>query len=180
MLSSSDITGTILPGRGRGTHPNPASVRASSCGRPGVNNKKIFTSVFVLFLAGVAGAANLTVKLDARDVRSKRVHTQLTLPVKPGALTFVYPKWLPGEHGPTGPLESVIGLHIMAGETELAWTRDASDMYAIRVTVPAGASALTIRMESGLAVGGDGFSAAPTSSDQLAVLPWNEFLLFPK
>ena len=150
-----------------------------------MNNKKIFTSVLLcLWFAGAAvaadGATRLTVKLDARDVRSKRVHTQLTLPVKPGALTLVYPKWLPGEHGPTGPLESLVGLEIRAGDKLLAWTRDPVDMYAIRVTVPAGTNVLDIRMESGLAVGGDGFSAAPTSSDQLAVLPWNEFLLFPK
>src|SRR4051812_38460921 len=93
-------------------------------------------------------AARMTAKLDARDVRSKRVHTQLTLPVKPGVLTLVYPKWLPGEHGPTGPLESLVGLEIRVGDKALAWTRDPVDMYAIHVTVPAGARALDVRMET--------------------------------
>ena len=146
-----------------------------------MHNKKIFTLVLILFACAPATwAADLKVNLDARDIRSKRVHTQLTIPVKPGALTLVYPKWLPGEHGPTGPLESMIGLEIKAKGQLLSWTRDPFDMYAIRVTVPAGAAQLDIRMESGLSVGGDGFSAAPTSSDQLAILPWNEFLIFPK
>jgi len=27
-----------------------------------------------------------------------------TLTVTPGALTLVYPKWLPGEHAPDGPI----------------------------------------------------------------------------
>jgi predicted metalloprotease with PDZ domain len=74
----------------------------------------------------------------------------------------------------------MIGLHIKANGQDLAWTRDPFDMYALRVTVPAGVGQLDVSMESGLAVDGDGFSAAPTSSDQLAILPWNEFLLFPK
>jgi predicted metalloprotease with PDZ domain len=136
--------------------------------------------VLLLVLAAGASAANMSVRLDARDVSSKRVHTQLTIPAKPGPLTLVYPKWLPGEHGPTGPLESLIGVHIKANGNELAWTRDPYDMYALRVTVPAGAKQLDIALESGLATDGNGYSAAPTSSDQLAILPWNEFLLFPK
>ena len=137
-------------------------------------------ALLLLVLAASASAANLAVRLDARDVQSKRIHTQLTIPVNAGPLTLVYPKWLPGEHGPTGPIESLIGLHIKANGAELAWSRDPFDMYALRMTVPAGAKQLEIAMESGLATEGIGFSAAPTSSDQLAVLPWNEFLLFPK
>ena len=149
-----------------------------------MNNKKIFTSVAILLalvnMSALAAAADMKVALDARDIRSKRVHVQLTIPAKPGPLTLVFPKWLPGEHGPTGPLESMIGLEIRAGEQVLAWSRDPYDMYALRIAVPAGTTRLDVKMESGLAVDGDGFSAAPTSSDQLAIIPWNEFLLFPK
>jgi predicted metalloprotease with PDZ domain len=146
-----------------------------------MSNKKIFTSVAILLgLSAAAVSADFKVALDARDIRSKRVHTQLTIPAKAGPLTLVFPKWLPGEHGPTGPLESMIGLEIRAGGKVIAWSRDPYDMYALRVAVPAGASQLEVKMESGLAVDGDGFSAAPTSSDQLAIIPWNEFLLFPK
>ena len=46
--------------------------------------------------------------------------------------------------------------------------------------MPRGADHLQIALDSGLATSGDGFSAAPTSSDRLAVLPWNEFVLLPK
>ena len=147
-----------------------------------MNNKISYTSVLVLLsLAAAVPAANQTVVLDASDVRSKRVHVTLTIPVRPGPLTLVYPKWLPGEHGPTGPIESMIGLTLEdAAGRALHWSRDPYDMYALRLVVPAGTAEITVRMETGLAVGGDGFSAAPTSSDQLAILPWNEFLLFPK
>jgi M61 glycyl aminopeptidase/Peptidase M61 N-terminal domain len=139
---------------------------------------------YVVLLAALsitaAQANDLTVRVDAREVTSKRVHTDLTLAVKPGPLTLVYAKWMPGEHGPTGPLESLIGLEIKANGARLSWSRDPLDMYALRIAVPPGIRQLDVSMESGLATGGPGFTAAPTSSAQLAILSWNQFLLFPK
>jgi len=134
----------------------------------------------VLLAAGVGHAADLTVRVDAREIARRHVHTDMSLAVKPGALTLVFPKWIPGEHGPTGPLETIIGMTIQANGTTLAWQRDPLDMYAIRVTVPAGATRLEIALDSGLATEGGVFSTGPTSSEQLAVLPWNEFVLLPK
>src|SRR5262245_7081595 len=116
-----------------------------------MNNQRILTSlVLMIALAAQANTANLKVALDARDIRSKRVHTELSIPAKAGPLTLVFPKWLPGEHGPTGPLESMIGLEIRAGGQLIPWSRDPFDMYALRVTVPAGTSQLQVKMESGL------------------------------
>ena len=136
--------------------------------------------VATLILTGAAAAADLTVRVDAREIARKRVHTDLTLAVKPGPLTLVFPKWIPGEHGPTGPLDTLIGMTIRANGTQLSWARDPRDMYALNVTVPAGASRLEIALETGLPVEGGSFSAGPTSSAQLAVLSWNEFVLLPK
>jgi predicted metalloprotease with PDZ domain len=97
-----------------------------------------------------------------------------------GPLTLVFPKWIPGEHAPTGPLETIIGLTIRARGETLEWRRDPIDMYAISVTVPQGAERLDISMDSGLAIEGGGFSNGPTSTERLAVLPWNEFVMLPK
>jgi predicted metalloprotease with PDZ domain len=129
---------------------------------------------------GVAQAADLTVRVDARGVARKRIHTEVTLAVKPGPLTLVYPKWMPGEHGPTGPLASMIGLEIKANGERLSWSRDPLEMYALHVAVPHGVDHLDVSIESGLATEGEGFTAAPTSSAQLAILSWNQFLLLPK
>jgi len=46
----------------------------------------------------------MTVLLDARQASRGLMFAHLTIPVRPGPLTLVYPKWIPGEHGPTGPL----------------------------------------------------------------------------
>jgi predicted metalloprotease with PDZ domain len=149
-------------------------------------NKRSSVSGLICLLAFIApgalpaSAADLTIRLDAREAPRKHMHTELTLAVKSGALTLVFPKWIPGEHAPSGPLDSMIGLEIRANGKPLVWTRDPLDMYALALNVPRGADHLDIAIDSGLATSGDGFSAAPTSSAQLAVLPWNEFVLLPK
>src|SRR5256714_88878 len=134
-----------------------------------------------LMLASAAGqGADLEVRVDAREVARKRVHTDLTLAVHEGPLTLVFPKWIPGEHGPSGPLESIIALTIRANDAPLPWRRDPREMYALSVTVPRGATHLEIALDSGLPTEGGHFSTGPTSSATLAVLPWNEFVLLPK
>lgn len=145
---------------------------------------RAIATAFALVLmtaTGAASAADLTLRVDAREVQRKHVHTDMTLAVRGGGpLTLVFPKWIPGEHGPTGPLDTMIGLVIRANGAPLKWQRDPRDMYAITVTVPAGATRLDIALDSGLTIEGGEFGAGPTSSEQLAVLPFNLFVLLPQ
>jgi len=127
-----------------------------------------------------ACGTDLTVRVDAREVAARRLHTALQLAVRGGPLTLVFPKWIPGEHSPSGPVESIIGMTISAGGTPLSWRRDPLDMYAVSLTVPAGATRLEIAIDSGLPTEGGLFSTGPMSTAQLAVLPWNELVLLPR
>jgi predicted metalloprotease with PDZ domain len=131
-------------------------------------------------VCGGACGADLSVRLDAREIARKHIHTDLSLAVKPGPLTLVFPKWIPGEHGPTGPLNTLIGMTIRAGGQELTWQRDPREMFAVTVNVPAGATRLEIALDTGLPTEGGEFTAGPTSSAQLAVISWNQFVLLPK
>jgi len=134
----------------------------------------------LLATATLAQGADLSVRVDAREVAARRVHTDLQLAVPDGPLTLVFPKWIPGEHSPSGPLETLIGLTIRANGAALTWHRDPLDMYAIGVTVPRGVRRLEIAMDSGLPTEHSTFSSGPSSSAQLAVLLWNQFVLLPK
>lgn len=67
-----------------------------------------------------------------------------TLPV-PGKLTMLFPKWLPGKHGPRGEIEKLARLEISAGNRVLPWTRDPLDVTAFTVDVPAGTRTITAR-----------------------------------
>jgi len=85
--------------------------------------------------------------VDAREATRKIFHSRLTIPVEPGPLTLLSPKWLPGEHGPTGPIVQMAGLHISANGQPVRWSRDPVEMYAMHVDVPAGATAVDVDMD---------------------------------
>src|SRR5512132_3207845 len=80
----------------------------------------------------------ITLALDARETPRKLLHAHETLNVTPGALTLVYPKWLPGEHSPDGPIDDLVGLNFTAGGRTVAWRRDPVDMFAFHVDIPQG------------------------------------------
>src|SRR5262249_50147558 len=73
------------------------------------------------------------------------VHEEIT--VSPGPLALAYPKWIPGEHGPTGPLQQVAVIHVRTAQarpTTLPWVRDPDDISIIHVNVPAGINRITV------------------------------------
>ncbi len=125
-------------------------------------------------------AADLTLHVDARDITRKHVHTEETLTVKGGPLTLGFPKWIPGEHMPSGPIDTMVGLVFKSNGETLTWKRDPYNTFLITVNVPAGGGSLEISIDSGLPTEGGSFSAGPTSSEQLAVISWNHFVLLPK
>src|SRR5271154_6540661 len=88
------------------------------------------------------GAPAASVDVDARDAPRGIERVHLVLPVKPGKLTLLYPKWLPGEHSPDGPIAGLSGLKFSSNGQSIAWQRDADNMYAFHLNVPAGASTL--------------------------------------
>jgi len=62
-------------------------------------------------------AQNGPVKLqvDATDAPRKILHARLNIPAQAGPLTLLYPKWIPGEHGPNRPISDLTGLKMSAG-----------------------------------------------------------------
>ncbi len=57
-----------------------------------------------------AAAPHINIALDATDAPRKIFHAQLTIPASAGTLTLYYPKWIPGEHAPSGPVIDLAGL----------------------------------------------------------------------
>src|SRR5258708_25926576 len=99
------------------------------------------SSVLIAAHAATATTA-ASVEVDAREAPRGVERVHLVLPVKPGKLTLLYPKWLPGEHAPNGPIGGVSGLIFSANGQALAWQRDAENMFAFHLTLPAGATCL--------------------------------------
>lgn len=88
---------------------------------------------------------NLTV--DASQVPEKIVRTHMVVPVKPGPLTLYYPKWIPGEHTPSGPVGNVAGLKFSANGKTVPWRRDLLDVFTFHLDVPSGVASLEVDFE---------------------------------
>ena len=91
-----------------------------------------------------------TIKLhvDATNVQQGIFRVKETIPVaKSGHMVLLYPKWIPGKHGPRGEIEKLAGLQISANGQRLAWKRDPVDVFAFHVDVPKGAKALEIEFQ---------------------------------
>jgi predicted metalloprotease with PDZ domain len=107
------------------------------------------------------------------------LHARLAIPVRPGPLTLVYPKWIPGEHGPTGPIDNLTGIIFTANGQTLPWHRDDVDMFAFHLNVPPGATQLDCNLDFLATAPPTGFSSGASTSVNLAIVSWNEVLLYP-
>jgi predicted metalloprotease with PDZ domain len=133
-----------------------------------------------LFAAG-STAPHISIFVDANDAPRKIFHARMTIPAKPGSLTVYYPKWIPGEHGPTGPIQDLGGLHFTANGQELPWRRDLLDGWIFHVEVPAGAASVEASLDFISPAGPEGiYTGGATATDRMAVLNWNAVLLYPE
>ena len=92
--------------------------------------------------APLAAAQNMTIRADLTDAPRGLIRGTLSIPVKPGPLTLVYPQWIPGDHSPTGPIADLAGLKFTAAAKTIAWRRDLTDMYAVHLDIPQGVTSL--------------------------------------
>ncbi|MGA2759155.1 MAG: M61 family peptidase [Candidatus Cybelea sp.] len=122
-------------------------------------------------LAGQQDPATLV--LDASRAGDGMMEVRERIPASAGSFTVVYPKWIPGEHGPTGPLNDLAALRISAGGEPLDWRRDPNDLYAFHVDVPAGAGAIDADFYVLMNAPGD-----VMSTHSLAIVNWNRALLY--
>jgi predicted metalloprotease with PDZ domain len=120
----------------------------------------------------------LKLAVDATDLRHALFTQHETVPVAgPGPLVLLYPKWLPGNHSPSGPIDKLAGLKVSANGHPLAWRRDPVDVYAFHVDVPAGVSAVDVDFQF--------LSPVSTKeghvdmSPQMFALEWNAVALYP-
>jgi predicted metalloprotease with PDZ domain len=126
----------------------------------------------------VAFPGTVTLNIDATDTERGIFTTQETITgVSAGHMVLLFPKWLPGNHSPTGQIDKLAGLHIMAGGKEIPWTRDPVDVTAFHIDVPQGATALDIKLQFLSATKSD--QGSIVMSQNLLRLQWNSMSLYP-
>ncbi len=131
--------------------------------------------------AWCATPPTVTIVVDATTAPRKIFHASLKIPASPGDLILYYPKWIPGEHAPDGPVIDLAGLKFSAGGKTLKWRRDLLDGFTLHVDVPAGTNEVSADLDFlSPATFEGGFSAGSSATDKLAVISWNQVLLYPK
>ena len=128
-----------------------------------------------------AAGPHVSLAVDATEAPRKILHAREKIPATPGTLTLYYPKWMPGEHAPTGPINDLAGLKFTAGGQTLQWRRDLLDGWTIHVEVPAGQNEVDADLDylepASLQ---QGFSSGSSATDKLVIVSWNQVLLYPK
>jgi len=128
-----------------------------------------------------AAPPDITISVDATNAPRKIFHASLKIPAAPGDLTLYYPKWIPGEHAPDGPVTDLAGLYFKANGQTLKWRRDLLDGFTIHVEVPQGVTEVDAELDflSPATLEG-GFSGGSSATAKLAIISWNQVLLYPK
>lgn len=132
--------------------------------------------------AASGSAPHISIALDATDAPRKIFHAQLTIPAGTGTLTLYYPKWIPGEHAPSGPVINLAGLKFTGNGQMLKWRRALDDNWTINVEVPSGVQEVHASLDflSPSADSDNLFTAGGSATQKLAIISWNQVLLYPK
>lgn len=118
------------------------------------------------------GTVNLQV--DASDTVQGIFRVRESIPVQPGALTLLYPQWIPGDHSPTGPIAMLAGLRLSANGQPLKWIRDKYNVYAFHLDVPAGVSTVEAQFQY-LSPRDGGYEI----TDRMMDMEWSKLALYP-
>jgi predicted metalloprotease with PDZ domain len=134
-------------------------------------------------VAATAWAApSLQVEVDARDLPRRLLHTRICLPCQPGTLQLWFPKWVPGTHGPYGPVQNIGGLRFQSAEGKaLRWRRDEVEPYRIACELPEGTHQIEVQLDTICnepALEAAGFLSFGNAS--VGMINWGTCLLYPE
>ncbi|MFC5583152.1 M61 family metallopeptidase [Rhodanobacter terrae] len=118
----------------------------------------------------------VTIHVDADDTAQGIFRVHETIPVKAGALTLLYPQWIPGDHSPTGPIAMLAGLKLSADGKPLMWKRDKYNVYAFHLDVPAGVSTVDAAFQY---MSGRTDSEGFEITDRMMDMEWSKVALYP-
>ena len=119
----------------------------------------------------------IALHVDATNLAQQVFRMRLSMPVRPGPMTLLYPQWAPGNHGPNIPLTQLAGLKFSAGGKPVEWTRDPVNVYAFHVTVPEGAR--TLEADYQFLSPLDTTQGRITMTDDILGVQWQSVALYP-
>ena len=126
-----------------------------------------------------AEGARLKLSIDASQAARRILRVTMNIPAAPGPITLVYPKWIPGQHSPVGPIGDIVGLKFTVGGIAVPWQRDDVDLYAFHLQTPAGGSEIQAEFYVVGTSDESGFLLGDSSAPSQVLLNWDQVLLYP-
>ncbi len=111
----------------------------------------------------------IQITADLTEAPRKLYHAEIDIPVTPGPLALITPKWIPGHHSPGNTLADITGVVFTANGKTLPWRRDDVDLYEYHLTVPAGVSSIHAHLDC----------ITTNVTPNVAVLEWERLMLYP-
>jgi len=128
------------------------------------------TLLAATFVPAQAQKPPIQITADISDAPRKLYHAEIDLPVAEGPLTLTTPKWIPGTHGPNGPVNSITGVVFTVNGQPIPWRRDDVDLFQFHVTIPKGVTTLHAHLDC---------IVTARVTQRIAVLEWEKLLLYP-
>ena len=121
----------------------------------------------------------MTLDIDATDTLRGVYRVTQTVPVAPGTqrLTLLFPQWLPGNHGPRGPLAELVDVTFTSGGQLLRWKRDPVEVNAFHVDLPAGAKDVVAKFIHTSPL--QSSEGRITMTQEMLNLQWEKMSLYP-
>jgi predicted metalloprotease with PDZ domain len=132
-----------------------------------------------LFLTVRFEGQSIRLHVDLTDAPRNLYHARLEIPVQAGDVALVFPKWIPGNHRPSGPIGGLTGIRMEAAGRTLRWRRDPLEMYEFHVSVASGVTTLEVSLDAITTLDSAG-GGGPAASSNLLDLNWNAVVLYPK
>ena len=133
----------------------------------------LFAFCFTVPAAFAQQSPPITLAVDLTDAPRKLLHARLSFPVAAGPLALVFPEWIPGEHGPTGPIDNLAGIAFSVNGQPVPWVRDNVNMFALHLNIPSGATTLDAKLDFLATAAATGFSAGASTSANLCPSGWH-------
>ncbi len=124
----------------------------------------------------------MRVHVDATNIEQKIFSVEQQFKITPDQagkrFTVFFPKWIPGEHGPSGPIVDLSGLQFFAGEQPVSWKRDDLEPFSFHLALPNNTKEVTARFTTVSPMGASRRDGAVVSA-KVVGLVWNRLLLYP-
>jgi predicted metalloprotease with PDZ domain len=119
----------------------------------------------------------IDLRVDLTDLDHKVIRVRQIVPVSAGHLVLQYPKFIPGNHADTGPIQLVSGLTVTGSGERIEWVRDTVDPYAFHLDIPDGVTSIEVAFE--WLTQPDNATWRVVMTPEMVNLQWEKALLYP-